>query len=182
MDTKQKFALPVKRLASVLFAVFIVADLTLAIARVAGRHAQPAGCFIHVSAAGDPVIAAGGDIACDPDDAAFPWRSGQLELPAGSIHFQLTGKWRLCRGMAWETPSITAAATRLSCNPTPPAGGGEVHQPIGGGRPRVLYQRSTGCNSSNAARRVILNIWLAAGKSGQGYYSFNLGAWPPDRI
>lgn len=54
MDTKQKFALPVKRLASVLFAVFIVATLLWLLPGLLAGTLNLPGVSSTVSAAGDP--------------------------------------------------------------------------------------------------------------------------------
>jgi len=67
---------------------------------------------------------------------------------------------------------------RPSWNPMTQLGPGEIHYPSGGGNHEYLTSGGTGCDSSNiGAAGYFQYFGSAAGTKGQGYYSFDVGAW-----
>ena len=130
-------------------------------------------------ASGDPVIAAAGDIACDPASTSYNGGAGTPK----ACREQATSDLLVNGGFAavldlgdnqYECGSLTAYDT--SYNPswgrlksiTHPAPGNHEYQTSGG----------TGCNSSNAGAAGYFQYFgAAAGPPGNGYYSFDIGNW-----
>jgi hypothetical protein len=148
---------------------------------VFGTLAWPAMLQASAVASSDPVVAAIGDVACDPSNAAF--NGGQ-------------GNGRSCRQAATATtiaglPNLRAllflgdnqyycastTAFMSSFDPTfkrfralyRPAVGNHEYITTGGG---------VGCDASNAnAAGYFRYFGAAAGTPGRGWYSFNVGSW-----
>ena len=130
-------------------------------------------------ASGDPVIAAAGDIACDPASTSYNGGAGTPK----ACREQATSDLLVNGGFAavldlgdnqYECGSLTAYDT--SYNPswgrlksiTHPAPGNHEYQTSGG----------TGCNSSNAGAAGYFKYFgAAAGPPGKGYYSLDIGNW-----
>lgn len=130
-------------------------------------------------AAGDPVIAAAGDIACDPSSSNFNGGNGSSRscrqkytsdmlvnggfaavLALGDIQYYCGGyqAWLQSYDLSWGR---VKAITR-------PAVGNHEYLTSGG----------TDCNSANAGADGYFRYFgTAAGQKGQGYYSFNVGDW-----
>ena len=147
--------------------------LTLAVAVVLASGVFP---LHRASAAGDPVIAAAGDIACDPADSGFNGGNGTAkrchekytanELRAGSFAAVLAvGDTQYnCGG---------TDAYAASYNPTWGAVKSITHPVVG----NQEYNTSGGTDCGSGASGYFHYFGSAAGPSGKGYYSFNVGAW-----
>ncbi len=130
-------------------------------------------------AASDPVIAAAGDIACDPSSSSFNGGNGTsgacrqrytsdmlvnggfaAVLPLGDIQYYCGGyqAWLQSYDLSWgRVKSITRPAV---------------------GNHEYLTSGGTGCTSANAGAAGYFQYFgSAAGQQGQGYYSYNIGAW-----
>jgi acid phosphatase type 7 len=128
------------------------------------------------SASGDPVIAAAGDIACDPADAGFNGGNGTAkrchekytanQLTAGSFTTVLPlGDTQYdCGG---------SAAFNRSYDPTWGAVKSITRAVVGNGE----YNKSGGTDCGTGASGYFGYFGSAAGPSGKGYYSFDVGAW-----
>ena len=134
---------------------------------------------INVAAAGDPVIAAAGDIACDPSDSAFNAGQGNsnacrqlytsnLLVNAGlAAVLDLGDNQYYCGGYQAFQQSYDLSWGRVKSITHPSVGNHEY-----------LTSGGTGCNISNeGATGYFTYFGAAAGTPGQGYYSFNIGAW-----
>ena len=130
----------------------------------------------YASAAGDPIIAAAGDIACDPADPGFNGGNGTTkrchekytanQLTAGSFTAVLAlGDTQYnCGG---------TAAFNQSYDPTWGAVKSKTHPVVG----NQEYNTSGGTDCGSGATGYFSYFGSAAGPSGKGYYSFNVGAW-----
>jgi len=132
-----------------------------------------------VSAGSDPVIAAAGDIACDPASSSFRGGVGSSSSCRQKYTSDLLVNTQLAAVLAlgdnqYYCGSLTAflASYNLSWGRvkaiTHPAVGNHEYLTSGG----------TGCSSDNAGAVGYFNYFgSAAGNPGQGYYSFDVGAW-----
>jgi acid phosphatase type 7 len=130
-------------------------------------------------AAGDPVIAAAGDIACDPSSSSFNGGNGTsgscrqrytsdmlvngdfaAVLALGDIQYYCGGyqAWLQSYDLSWgRVKSITRPAV---------------------GNHEYLTSGGTDCTSANAGAAGYFRYFgAAAGQPSQGYYSYNIGAW-----
>ena len=130
-------------------------------------------------AASDPVIAAAGDIACDPASSSFNGGNGTsgacrqkytsdmlvnggfaAVLPLGDIQYYCGGyqAWLQSYDLSWgRVKSITRPAV---------------------GNHEYLTSGGTDCTSANAGAAGYFKYFgAAAGDPSQGYYSYNIGAW-----
>ncbi len=132
-----------------------------------------------VKAAGDPIIAAAGDIACDPADANFKGGNGtsancrqkytsDLMVNAGlAAVLDLGDNQYYCGGYQAYLQSYDLSWGRLK-SITHPAVGNHEYLVAGG----------TGCSMANAGAAGYFQYFgAAAGNPSQGYYSFDIGAW-----
>jgi hypothetical protein len=130
-------------------------------------------------AAGDPVIAAAGDIACDPTSGSFNSGNGSSSSCRARYTSDLlvTGNFAgvlalgddqyYCGGYDAFVRSYALSWGRVKAVTHPAVGNHEY-----------LTSGGTGCNSSNTAAAGYFNYFgAAAGQQGKGYYSFNVGAW-----
>jgi len=135
------------------------------------------------AASSDPVIAAAGDIACDPANTHFNGGNGtgtycmqgatanllvnhgySAVLPLGDTQYY-------CGSLAAYQSSYDKSWGQVKSISHPVVG---VHEYLthGGSDP------STGCDSTNAnAAGYYAYFGAAAGTAGQGWYSYNVGAW-----
>jgi hypothetical protein len=131
------------------------------------------------SATGDPVIAAAGDIACDPTNANFRGGAGSsnacrqryvsdLLVGAGlAAVLPLGDNQYYCGGLPAFQQSYDPSWGRV-LGITRPAVGNHEYLTDGG----------TGCDPSNAGASGYFNYFGArAGTPGQGYYSYDIGSW-----
>ena len=168
------------RLRSIYFIalIIIISVLSLpAAARLAGTPEM-------ALAASDPVIAAAGDIACDPAIAAFNGGNGNsgacrqkytsdlllnagltAVLPLGDVQYY-------CGGYQAFMQSYDLSWGRVKSISHPVVGNHEyitTPDPLG---------PSTGCDPNNAAAAGYFNYFgTPAGRQGQGYYSYDIGGW-----
>jgi Calcineurin-like phosphoesterase len=128
------------------------------------------------SASGDPVIAAAGDIACDPTDAGFNLGYGTAkrcherhtanQLTAGSFSAVLAlGDTQYeCGGAAAFDRSYDSTWGAVKSITRPVVGNHE-------------YNTSGGTDCGSGASGYFDYFGSAAGPAGKGYYSFDIGAW-----
>jgi hypothetical protein len=134
-----------------------------------------------VAAAGDPVIAAAGDIACDPADAHFNGSTSSLCQQRATANLLANGNFAAvlslgdnqyyCGSLAAYQQSYDLSWGRVKAI-THPVVGNHEYLTHGGTTP------STGCDTTNNnAAGYFAYFGSAAGPQGKGYYSFNVGAW-----
>ena len=137
------------------------------------------GHIAEVKAAGDPVIAAAGDIACDPANANFKAGNGtatscrqkytsDLMVNAGlAAVLDLGDNQYYCGGYQAYLNSYDLSWGRLKSITHPSVGNHEY-----------LTSGGTGCDTTNAGAAGYFQYFgAAAGNPGQGYYSFDIGSW-----
>ena len=132
-----------------------------------------------VAGAGDPVIAAAGDIACDPSNSSFNGGNGS----SSSCHMRYTSDLLVngnyagvialgdnqyyCGGYSAYVQSYDLSWGRVKSITHPSVGNHEY-----------LTSGGTGCDSSNTGAAGYFKYFgAAAGQQGQGYYSLDIGAW-----
>ena len=129
--------------------------------------------------AGDPVIAAAGDIACDPSSGGFNGGNGSSSscrqrytsdlLVNGNYAavLALGDNQYYCGGYSAYLQAYDLSWGRVKAETHPSVGNHEY-----------LTSGGTGCDSTNAGAAGYFNYFgAAAGQPGQGYYSFDIGAW-----
>jgi hypothetical protein len=166
----------VPRRGSVTIAVVGSGARTAAVSsREAGRVRAPR-LLVEAGRAGDPRVAAAGNIACDPSDPDFLGGAGTTEtcaskatsdvmvgrkldgvLTLGDAQYECGGAYPQSYGLTWG---------RLKAITHPAIGNHDVVTNIG-----------TGCDTSGGGGGYFAYFGAAAGPPGRGYYSFNLGAW-----
>jgi hypothetical protein len=180
MNVKPKGLHLVKRLGKcLLILLFALALLEPLPGFLADTLNLPGASSSSVSAAGDPVIAAAGDIACDPATSAFNGGKGtsascqdlstsNLLVNGGFAAILALGDTQYyCGGYQAFLQSYGPSWGRVKSITHPVVGNHEY-----------LTNGGTGCDSSNAGAAGYFKYFgSAAGTQGQGYYSFNLGAW-----
>lgn len=132
-----------------------------------------------LEAAGDPVIAAAGDIACDPSNSNFNGGNGvsnscrqkavsDLIFNQGYDAVLLLGDNQYyCGGYTAHVQSYDLSWGRFKSITKPSPGNHEY-----------LTSGGTDCNSANAGADGYYRYFGAlAGEKGKGYYSFDIGAW-----
>ncbi len=137
----------------------------------------------HVLAAGDPVIAAAGDIACDPQDPNFNSGNGtttycmqkatsSLLVGGGYSGILSLGDNQYYCGSLTAYQQVYAGTWGQVKAITHPVPGNHEYLTAGGS------QGATGCDQSNLNGAGYYGYFgSAAGTSGQGWYSFDLGSW-----
>jgi hypothetical protein len=152
--------------------------------------ALPAGWLLDTALAADPVIAAAGDIACDPLDSHF--NGGAGVGTAGNINDN-------CRQAAVATtiqgiPGLQSVLDLgdnqyycgsyqafLSSYDKSWGAFKAITHPVVGNHEYLTAPGTvpaTACDPTNAAASGHFTYFgAAAGQPGQGYYSFNLGTW-----
>jgi acid phosphatase type 7 len=135
------------------------------------------------AAAGDPVIAAAGDIACDPLDSNFNNGNGistecrqkatsDLMVNAGLAGVLALGDDQYyCGSLQAFNSAYDPSWGRLK-SITHPSVGNHEYLTAGGSSP------ATACDPTNSGAAGYFNYFgSAAGTKGQGYYSFDIGTW-----
>jgi hypothetical protein len=132
-----------------------------------------------VAGAGDPVIAAAGDVACDPSNSSFNGGNGSSSSCrmrytsdlivngnyAGVI--ALGDNQYYCGGYSAYVQSYDLSWGRVKSITHPSVGNHEY-----------LTSGGTGCDSTNTGAAGYFKYFgAAAGQQGQGYYSLDIGAW-----
>ena len=132
-----------------------------------------------VAGAGDPVIAAAGDVACDPSNSSFNGGNGGSSscrmrytsdlLVNGNYAgvIALGDNQYYCGGYSAYVQSYDLSWGRVKSITHPSVGNHEY-----------LTSGGTGCDSSNTGAAGYFKYFgAAAGQQGQGYYSLDIGAW-----
>jgi chitodextrinase len=162
------------QLRSFLSAILLIGSLTFSPqASSLVKHSEVA------FAASDPVIAAAGDIACDPSSSSFNGGNGtsnscrQKYTSDLLVNANLAAVLALgdnqyyCGGYQAFLQSYDLSWGRVK-GITRPAVGNHEYLTSGG----------TGCTNANGGAAGHFNYFgAAAGDPGKGYYSFNIGAW-----
>jgi hypothetical protein len=137
------------------------------------------GLSISTAVAGDPVIVAAGDIACDPTDSGFNGGAGistrcrmlatsnlilninpAAVLPVGDTQYY-------CGGYTAFLESYDLSWGRFKAITHPVVGNHEY-----------LTSGGTGCDKTNAGAAGYFKYYGSlAGPSGEGYYSYDVGTW-----
>ncbi len=161
---------PARRLAAILIALAVLWTLFGKMDWLASPR--------RASAASDPVIAAAGDIACDPAESSYNGGNGT----STKCHEKYTSDLLANGGF---DAVLALGDTQYYC-------GGykaflDVYDPTWGrvksithpavGNHEYLTSGGTDCSSTRNAAGYFQYFGSAAGTSGQGYYSFNLGTW-----
>ena len=134
----------------------------------------------HVRAAGDPVIAGAGDVACDPGNSNYNGGNGtsnacrekytsDLLLTIGpSAVFNLGDNQYYCGSLSAYQTSYGSTWGREKSITHPSIGNHEY-----------LTSGGTGCDGTNAGAAGYFNYFRTAGTgvSGKGYYSYDIGSW-----
>ncbi len=127
----------------------------------------------------DPVIAAAGDISCDPTDPNFNGGTGTATAcrEKDVSNFLVNGHFAAVLSLGdnqYDCGSL--AAYQDVYDPTWGRVKSITH-PVPGNH-EYLTSGGTGCDSSNLNGAGYFNYFgAAAGNPGQGYYSFDIGSW-----
>jgi calcineurin-like phosphoesterase family protein len=166
------------------FASIIILIISILFVPGAGKLA---GNSEEALAASDPVIAAAGDIACDPANSNFFGGNGNPANP-GACRQKYTSDLLVNTGLAAVLPlgdvqyycggyqaflqSYDLSWGRVKSISHPVVGN---HEYIKTADPSGA---STGCDNTNNGAAGYFNYFgTAAGAPGQGYYSYDIGAW-----
>ena len=158
-----------------IFAVLLIAGmLWFAAGKISGS-----GAVRSAFAASDPVIAAAGDIACDPTDSGYNSGNGSathcrqkftsdLLINAGlSAVLDLGDNQYYCGGYQAFMQVYDLTWGRVKAITHPAVGNHEY-----------LTSGGTGCDNTNAnAAGYFQYFGAAAGSADKGYYSYDIGAW-----
>jgi hypothetical protein len=180
MDTIRRFVRSSKRPYKVLLILIIVAmALQWPLPGLLTGKTNSPGNLILAAAASDPVIAAAGDIACDPANSAFnnglgnanscrqKYTSDLLVNGGFSAILALGDNQYYCGGYQAFMQSYDLSWGRVKSITHPSVGNHEF-----------LTSGGTGCDITNeGAAGYYQYFGAAAGTPGQGYYSFNIGTW-----
>jgi acid phosphatase type 7 len=163
----------------VVTSLFLLQPSTPSIAAVAAAPGASISSPGIAPSAADPVIAAAGDIACDPGDSVFNSGKGNsnacrqmytsnLLVNAGlAAVLDLGDNQYYCGGLQAYLQSYDLSWGRLKSITHPSVGNHEY-----------LTSGGTGCDRTNGdAAGYFAYFGSAAGNPGQGYYSFNVGDW-----
>lgn len=132
-----------------------------------------------LAAGGDPVIAAAGDIACDPSSSSFNGGNGT----SGSCRQKATSDLLASLGVAAVLPlgdnQYYCGGYNAFLQSYDPSWGrlkSITHPSVG--NHEYLTSGGTDCNTANAGADGYFKYFgAAAGIKGQGYYSFDIGTW-----
>jgi hypothetical protein len=147
------------------------------VASVTGFSMMSAAAAPPAAAVGDPEISAAGDIACDPSSSSFNAGAGKgsacrmastAALLAGSAAvLPLGDNQYYCGSYSAFVKSYDKSWGQYKSLTRPAVGNHEF-----------LTSGGTGCDSSNTGAAGYYQYFgAAAGAKGQGYYSYNIGAW-----
>ena len=166
-----------KRLTRYMLALIMLAALWSLVGLPGGNPNQTG--IAKVAAAGDPVVAAAGDIACDPSELNFNNGQGSanacdqlytsnLLVNAGlAAVLALGDNQYYCGGYQAFLQSYDLSWGRVKSITHPSVGNHEY-----------LISGGTGCDSTNTGGAGYFQYFgAAAGTVGQGYYSFDIDAW-----
>jgi len=161
------------------FTHYISITVLLGLTSLSTGQTRFAGTSEAALAASDPVIAAAGDIACDPTNTSFNNGNGtsgscrqkstsDLLVNAGfSAILPLGDNQYYCGGYQGYVQSYNLSWGRVKSITRPVVGNHEY-----------LTSGGTDCTTANAGAAGYFNYFgSAAGNSGQGYYSYDIGTW-----
>lgn len=150
-------------------AIVMAASLSLLVAGL-----MPASHWARADAASDPVVAAAGDIACDPLNGGFNGGDGTTTdcrekytaalLPGVDKVLTLGDEQYACGGLTAFQQSYAPAWGQQKSLTAPVPGNHE-------------YQTSGGTDCASNAAGYFSYFGAAAGDPTKGYYSFDLGSW-----
>jgi hypothetical protein len=179
MNAIEKYARSIYRQYRFLLLLFLVIALQLSFPGLLSAVTNQPGSIPLAAAAGDPVIAAAGDISCDPATTAFnnglgtssscrqKYTSDLLVSMAPSAVLDLGDNQYYCGGYQAFVQSYDLSWGRVKSITHPSVGNHEY-----------LTSGGTGCTTANAGAAGYFQYFgAAAGTPGQGYYSFDIGAW-----
>jgi acid phosphatase type 7 len=178
MNSIHRFARSFKRPYKVLLLMVIIVIAFQWPGLLVGNTNLPGNSF-PAAAASDPVIAAAGDIACDPATSAF---NGGLGT-SGSCRDEYTSNLLVNGGF---TAILSLGDNQYYCGgyqaflqSYDPSWGRvkSITHPVVGNH-EYLTNGGTGCDSTNTGAAGYFQYFgSAAGTVGQGYYSFDVGTW-----
>src|SRR5205085_1129759 len=120
---------------------------------------------------GDPVIAAAGDIACDPSDASFNGGNGT----STACHEKATGA---VLGSIQGLTAVLALGDLQYQDAAPLAKWQASYDPAWGRFKTITYPQIGNHEYYSGVATSYFSYWGAvAGSPSQGWYSFNLGSW-----
>jgi chitodextrinase len=133
---------------------------------------------LHVAAGSDPVIAAAGDIACDPTNSNF----NQLNGSSGSCRMKYTSNLLTTGGYAAVLPLGDNQyycggylGFQQSYDPTWGQVKSITHPAVG--NHEYVTSGGTDCDAAGKAGGYYKYFGAAAGNPAQGYYSYDVGTW-----
>jgi hypothetical protein len=179
LDAKRRYARSFRKVYRYLLLLILVAALLWYLpGLLTGQTNQP-GISFQAAAASDPVIAAAGDIACDPANSAFNNGLGNstscrqkytsdLLVNAGlAAVLDLGDNQYYCGGYQAFLQAYDPSWGRVKSITHPAVGNHEY-----------LTNGGTGCTISNeGAAGYYKYFGAAAGTAGKGFYSFDIGSW-----
>jgi acid phosphatase type 7 len=179
MNAIKKYARSFHRLSRYLLLLILVIAVQLYLPGLLSTITNQPGNLSVAAAASDPVIAAAGDIACDPSTSAFnnglgnsngcrqKYTSNLLVNAGLSAVLDLGDNQYYCGGYQAYMQSYDLSWGRVKSITHPSVGNHEY-----------LTSGGTDCTIANlGAAGYFQYFGAAAGIVGQGYYSFDIGAW-----
>ena len=130
-------------------------------------------------ASSDPVIAAAGDIACDPTNSNFNGGNGSSNSCRQQYTSDLLVNANLAAVLALGDIQYYCGGYEAFLQSYDLSWGQVkgITRPVVGNH-EYLTSGGTGCTNANAGAAGYFNYFgAAAGDPGKGYYSFNIGAW-----
>jgi hypothetical protein len=178
-NVKQAYPRFFRRMYRYMLLIIMVMALLWFLPGILTGQTNQTGNSIPAAAASDPVIAAAGDIACDPANSAFNNGLGNsascrqkytsdLLVNAGLAAILALGDNQYyCGGYQAFLQAYDLSWGRVKSITHPSVGNHEY-----------LTSGGTGCTTSNTnAAGYFQYFGSAAGVAGQGYYSFDIGTW-----
>jgi calcineurin-like phosphoesterase family protein len=164
-----------RRLATLALVVF--GSLLLA----AGSPSVSRGSTVRADAAGDPVIAAVGDMACDPSDVNYNGGLGVGNKCRQQATSDLAAAGGYAAVLALGDEQYECGGYQAFLQAYDPTWGRvrAITRPTPGNHEYLQSNNSagTGCGSLATARGYFDYFGSAAGTKGKGYYSFDIGSW-----
>jgi hypothetical protein len=129
-------------------------------------------------AAGDPVIAASGDIACDPANSSFKGGLGTSSQCRQKYTSDLLVGQTLAAVLPLGDNQYECAGTQAFSSSYDPSWGRvkDISHPVAGNH-EYSTSGGTDCDSTGKALGYFNYFGSAAGDPSKGYYSYNIGAW-----
>jgi hypothetical protein len=158
--------------------VLVTLGVAGAVAVAGARSWHHAGVSARAGTGSDPVIAAAGDIACDPSSASFNSGAGTATACAQLATSNLVVGQKLSAVLALGDDQYGCGGYSAFLQSYDPSWGRvkSITHPVPGNHE---YQSSGGtdCDSGGTAGGYFSYFGSAAGDPSRGYYSFQVGAW-----